>query len=225
MSPALRRLAAVAVLAPFLAGAHCNDACPSGAHNVAVRVLERTVYGPALITASPRVVPLADAFRAFDRRGIRLDVGRPVAVVLTRADTSAELLHVDGSKLRPGDRTAAFAVVGVVESAGRVPLLDGAGGLADAERAGYDAIVLVPRDTRPGPWEAAVTVEVGHTFVGTRENGACAESLTGGPPAPEWRLGTLPAHCGDGVRQDDEDCDDGNRAGGDGCGPYCGKER
>jgi cysteine-rich repeat protein len=224
MSQAVRRLAALALLAPFLAGAHCSEACPTGAHTVASRTLERTVYGPALVTPSPRVVTLVDAFRGFDRRGLRLDVGRPVAVVLTRAGMSTELLRVDGSKLKPGDRTEAFVVVGVVENAGRVALLDGPGAIADAERAGYDGIVLVPRDKRPGPWEAAVTVEVGHTFQGTRENGACAESLAGGPPPPEWRLATLPAHCGDGVRQDDEDCDDGNRAGGDGCGPYCAKE-
>src|SRR5580704_4237345 len=119
MSPALRRLAAVAAFAPFLAGAHCNDECPRGAHNVAARVLERTVYGPALVTASPRVVPLAEALRAFDRRAVRLDVSRPVAVVLTRAGAAAELLRVDGSKLKPGDRTDAFLGVGVVESAGR----------------------------------------------------------------------------------------------------------
>ena len=43
--------------------------------------------------------------------------------------------------------------------------------------------------------------------------------------APEWRLGSLPTQCGDGVRQQDEDCDDGNREGGDGCSPYCTRER
>jgi cysteine-rich repeat protein len=225
MPQALRRIAALAALAPFLAGAHCNDACPEGPRTASSRALERTVYGPALLTVAPRVTPLAAALRAFDRRTLRLDVGRPVAVVLTRSERSMDLFRVDASKLAPGDRTDAFLVVAVIENAGKVPLLDGAAALADADGAGWDAVVLLPRDTRRGPWEAALSVEVGRSAPAKREDGTCAQAPTAAPPPPEWRLTTLPAHCGDGLRQDDEECDDGNRTGGDGCGPYCNRER
>jgi cysteine-rich repeat protein len=209
-------LASLAALAPFLV--HCGRTCPPrAAHVVGVRTMEKTLYGPALITARPRAEPLARTLEPFDRAALRVDVSRPVAAVLTGAAGAAELLRIDPSKLQPGDRGASFQVLALFEQTGRVALPAG-------DRA-YDAIVLVPREPSRAPWEASVTVEMGRTVKSDPSRENCVDPGAPSPPLPEWSLASMPLHCGDGVRQNDEDCDDGNRAGGDGCGPYCVKER
>ncbi len=86
MSGRLRRLAALLALAPFLAGAHCREDCgPPAVHLVGGRHLERTLYGPGVFTMHPRVTPLAPALAPFERREVRVDASRPVAVLLTSA--------------------------------------------------------------------------------------------------------------------------------------------
>ncbi len=222
------RIGALTALAPFLAGAHCNEDCAqTGVKLVGGRNLERTVYGPAVFASRPRVVPLAKLFAPFEKRELRVDASRPVAVVLASSFASRGIWRVDGSKLKVGDRGDGFVVISLLEQAGRVPLLPDKVTAGDAERERYDAVVLVPRDRRSGPWEAAVAVEVGRRV--ERKNdpdtGKCVESGPAAPPIPEWQLFSLPTRCGDGVRQDDEECDDGNRADGDGCSTYCFKER
>ena len=125
-----------------------------------------------------------------------------------------------------GERGSGFWVAAVVEQRGTVPLFEDPRALADAERERYDAVLLVPRDPREGPWEASVAVKLGRRVARSNDpgSGKCVEPPGEAPALPEWSLFSLPAHCGDGVRQDDEDCDDGNRAGGDGCSPWCFKE-
>lgn len=116
----------------------------------------------------------------------------------------------------------------MIEQAGKVSLFEEPGALAEAERERYDAVLLLPRDWQEGPWEASVAVEVGRRIERTNspETGRCKDSERGAPPpVPAWSLLALPTRCGDGTRQDDEECDDGNRVGGDGCSPYCVKER
>jgi cysteine-rich repeat protein len=87
--------------------------------------------------------------------------------------------------------------------------------------------VLVPRDTGGAQWGASAVVEVGvrATDMNDPIHGNCVGSATAMGPAPEWIMTEIPARCGDGVRQTDEGRDDGNRAAGDGCGPFCVKEQ
>jgi cysteine-rich repeat protein len=224
----LARVAALVALAPFLAGAHCNEDCgPPAVRLVGGRNLERTLYGPGVLALRPRVAPLAGALAPFERRELHVDVSRPVAVVLVTVGASRTLARADGAKLALGDRGDGFRVVGLVEHAGKVQLFEDPGALAEAERERYDAVVLVPRDRREGPWEASVAVELGRRLTRRNDpaNGKCVDASGPGAALPEWSLFSLPARCGDGVRQDDEDCDDGNRTGGDGCDAYCFKER
>jgi len=229
LSHRLARLAALAALAPLLAGAHCSEDCgPPGVRLVGGRNLERTLYGPGLLALRPLADPLASGLRPFERREIRVDVSRPVAVVLTRASQARVAASADAAALHAGDGGDGFRVLAVIEQAGKVPLFEDPGALAEAQRERYDAILLLPRDRREGPWEASVAVEVGRRIVraGSPETGRCADREQGAPPTvPEWSLISLPTRCGDGTRQDDEECDDGNRAAGDGCNPYCLKER
>jgi cysteine-rich repeat protein len=228
MSARLRRLAAILVLAPFVAGAHCQEDCgPPAVRLVGGRNLERTLYGPGVLTQRPRVAFLARSLGPFERREIRIDASRPIAVVLTTSDAAPGLTRLDAGALKPGDRGPGFRVVALLQQAGKVPLFDDPGQLAEAERQGWDSILLLPRDQRPGPWEAAVAVELGRRIERGNDpaSGRCVEQGPGGPALPEWTLLSLPLRCGDGTRQDDEDCDDGNRRGGDGCSPYCTKER
>ena len=227
MSARLARIAALAALAPFLAGAHCNEDCGPPRARVVARPLERTVYGPAVLAIHPHVELLAEGIGPFEKRGLRVDVSRPVAVLLTRATSAKELVHLDPAGLKAGDHGEGFLVLAVVEQVGNVPLLARPGDPAEARRAGWDAIVLLPREPSRAPWEASVSVELGNVVASSNDpaSGRCVERPGAAGTAPEWRLGSRPERCGDGIRQEDEDCDDGNRAGGDGCSPYCMKER
>ncbi len=229
MSARLRRLAAVLVLAPFLAGAHCKEDCgPPAVRLVGGRNLERTLYGAGVFTQKPRVALLARSLAPFERRELRVDASRPVAVVLTHSDAARSLTRLDGAGLKAGERGDGFRVVALLEQAGKVSLFEGPAQLAEAERERWDSVVLLPRDRRGGPWEASVAIEVGRRVErgNDPETGRCVDRGSAGPASlPEWTLISLSTRCGDGVRQDEEDCDDGNRAGGDGCSPYCFKER
>jgi cysteine-rich repeat protein len=224
----IRRLAALLALAPFLSGAHCNEDCgPPAVRLVAGGHFEHTLYGPGVFAMHPRVLPLAGVLAPFERRELRLDVSRPVAVVLTVARASQAVARLDGGKLVAGERGDGFKVVALVEQAGKVSLFEDPDALADAERERYDAVVLLPREPSPYPWEASVAIQLGRRTARANDpsTGRCVDRSGAAPDVPAWSLLSLPAHCGDGVRQDDEDCDDGNRAAGDGCGPYCVKER
>jgi cysteine-rich repeat protein len=228
MSARLTRILVLAALAPFLAGAHCKEDCGPPRTSVMSRPLEKTIYGPAVLVIRPRVEILADGLGAFERRGLRVDVSRPVAVVLTRAAVAMSLERLDPGKLKVGDQGEAFRVLAVIEQVGTLPLFAEPTAIAEAKRAGWDAIVLLPRERSRAPWEASVSVETGRTVTPASDpqSGRCIEQAAGAAMTPpEWRLGSLPTRCGDGVRQDDEDCDDGNREGGDGCSPYCTRER
>jgi cysteine-rich repeat protein len=220
------RLLALAALAPLLAGAHCNDDCGKPKTSLVSRPLERTIYGPALLVAE-RGAPLGEALGGFDRRALRIDPSRPVVVLLASSASWVDLGRLDAQKLQPGDHGPAFEVVAALDHAGKVPLFETAGALAAAKRAGWDAVVLLPRTGGSGPWEAAVSVEMGRTVQTVRDEktDACLERGGVAGPVPTFKLATLPVRCGDGVRQDDEECDDGNRRAGDGCSPFCTKER
>ena len=222
------RLVALLALAPFLTGAHCNEDCgPPAVRLVSGGLLERTLYGPGVFTMQPRVLPLAGALAPFERRELRVDVSLPVAVVLVTARASRAAARLDGRSLSLGQRGDGLEVVALVERAAKVPLFEEPGVLADAERERYDAVVLLPREPTANPWEASVAIELGRRIARKNDpsTGKCVDSGDAAPAAPAWTLLALPARCGDGVRQDDEDCDDGNREGGDGCSPYCFKER
>lgn len=223
------RLAVLAALAPLLAGAHCNEDCgPPGVRLVGGRALERTLYGPGVLAMRPLAAALAPSLAPFERRELRIDVSRPVAVVLMRASQARAAASADAAQLHAGDHGDGFRVIGVIEQAGKASLFEEPGVLEEAQRERYDAVLLLPRDRREGPWEASVAVEVGRRIArrNNPETGRCADQGAGpAPPVPEWTLFPLPTRCGDGARQDDEECDDGNRAGGDGCSPYCLKER
>ncbi len=85
-SARLRRLAALLALAPFLAGAHCKEALRAPAVQlVGGRHLERTLYGPGVFSPAPPGQPLAPTLAPFERREVRVDASRPVAVLLTSA--------------------------------------------------------------------------------------------------------------------------------------------
>lgn len=222
------RLAAILALAPVLAGAHCKEDCgPPAVRLVGARNLERTLYGPGVFTQRPRVTFLARSLAVFERRELRIDPSRPVAVVLATSAAALALPRLDAATLELGARGPGFRVVALLEQAGKVPLFADPGQLAEADRERYDSIVLLPRDRRAGPWEASVAVELGRRTERRNDpgTGRCVDPGPAGPPLPEWTLLSLPVRCGDGVRQEDEDCDDGNRAGGDGCSEFCVKER
>jgi cysteine-rich repeat protein len=229
MSPRLRRLARIVslgALAPFLAGAHCSEDCSKPKTSLVSRPLERTIYGAAFLVAD-RGATLADTFGPFERRALKVDPSRPVAVIVTSSRGWGDVGRLDGSKLKPGDKGPGYQVVGVLDTAGKLPLFEGAGALDQAKRDGWDMVVLLPRTPGNAPWEAAVTVEMGRvvTPVKDEKTGTCVEPTAGGAVPPQFRLASLPVRCGDGVRQDEEECDDGNRLGGDGCSPFCTKER
>lgn len=221
----LRVLAALA-LAPFLAGAHCSEECGKPATSKLARPLERTIYGPGLLVVEHGAL-LADALSAFDQRSLRVDPSRPVAVLLASSSSWAELGRLDASKLKPGDRGPAFEVVGVLDHAGKLPLFEGKGALDAAKNAGWDAVVMLPRTPGNSPWECAVSVEMGRAVKTVRDEktDACITPPGSGAAAPSFVLASLPVRCGDGVRQQEEECDDGNRRPGDGCSPFCTKER
>jgi cysteine-rich repeat protein len=57
------------------------------------------------------------------------------------------------------------------------------------------------------------------------KTGQCEEHPRASGSPPTFRLASLPLRCGNGVREGDEECDDGNLRAGDGCSPFCTKER
>lgn len=229
MPPWFRRVsraAALAALAPVLAGAHCNEDCTKPRTRLVARPMERTIFGPALLTLE-RVAPLAGALGSFDKRALRVDASRPVAIILAADDSWAELRRVDVAKLEVGAGGDSYRGLAVVGGAAKVSLFEGRAALADAGRAGWDAILLLPCDPGDAPWQAAVTVEVGNVVeqINDPKDGRCVDRTRETTPPPSFRLASLPLRCGDGVRQADEDCDDGDRTPGDGCSAYCTKER
>ncbi len=134
-------------------------------------------------------------------------------------------MRLDGGSLKAGDRGDGYRVIAVLEQAGQAPLFDDPGRLAEAEHERDDALILLPRDRRPGPWEASVAVELGRRIARTKDpRPAGALSRKRGAEA----AGVDPDHpvCRprDGRRQDEEECDDGNRDGGDGSA-YCFAEK
>lgn len=227
MSARLARLLTLAALAPFLSGAHCNEDCGPPRSRSVARPLEKTIYGPAVLVSRPLVVPLAEGLAPFEKRGLRVDVSRPVAVLLIRASSVSSLDRLDPAKLKAGDHGDGFHVLALVEQVGNVALFTEPAALAEARRAGWDAVVLLPRERTRAPWEASVSVEMGRMVTSTNDpaSGRCVERGGATVTPLSFRLGSLPARCGDGVRQEEEDCDDGNRYGDDGCSPYCTKER
>jgi cysteine-rich repeat protein len=221
-------MALLASLAPFVLGAHCKEDCgPPTVRLVGARNLERTLYGAGVLLQRPRSTPLAVALAPFERRELRVDVSRPVVVVLVEPGAARVLGRLDGSRFKPGDRGDGYRVLAVVEQVGRVSLFEDPGLVAEAQRERYDAVLLVPRSLGAGPWEASVALEIGRRVLrhNDEQTGKCVDNERAPPAVPEWGLYPLPARCGDGVRQDDEDCDDGNLAAGDGCSPYCLRER
>ena len=224
-SSRILRVLAFAMLAPFLAGAHCNDDCGKPKTSRVARPLERTIYGPALLVAD-RGATLGDTFESFEKRSLRVDPSRPVVVIMASSASWAELSGIDAGKLEAGDRGPAFEVVGVLDHAGTLPLFTTPAAVAAAKRAGWDAVVMLPRTPGNAPWEVAVSVEMGRTVQTARDpkTDACVEQGAVKGPVPSFKLGSLPVRCGDGRRQEEEECDDGNRQNGDGCSAFCTKE-
>lgn len=225
MSARLARVLSLLALAPFLSGAHCNEDCGPPKTSLVSRPMERTLYAPAYLVAE-RQAPLGDALAPFDRRALRIDASRPVVLLAASASAWFEIGRVDASKLRPGDRGKDFVVLGVLDAAGKVPLFEGPRAIDEARRAGWDTLVLLPRGGGSAPWEAAVSVEMGRTVTSSWDaaKSACVERGAAGAAPPSFRLGSLPLRCGDGVRQDEEECDDGNRRSDDGCSAFCTRE-
>jgi len=223
----LLRVLPLLALAPLLAGAHCNEDCSKPKIRSIARPSERTLYGPGVLFTTPRVTPLAEALSGFDKRAVRVDASRPVAVVLVHPASWRELRKADPGRLAPGDGGDAYRVLAVLDHPDRVPLFADQAALADARRLGWDAVVLLPRESTAAPWEAAVVVETGRVVhqVNDPADGHCVDRGAATEEPPSFLLTTLPLRCGDGVRQEEEDCDDGNRTPGDGCSPYCTKER
>jgi cysteine-rich repeat protein len=221
------RLLPLLALAPALAGAHCNEDCSKPRMRSVARPSERTLYGPGVLFTAPQVTPLAEALSGFDKRSVRVDASRPVAVVLVNHASWAELRKADPGRLAAGDGGDAYRVLAVLDHAASVPLFPDPAALADARRLAWDAVALVPREAGAAPWEAAVVVETGRAIpqVNDPADGHCVDRGAVSGEAPSFLLLTLPQRCGDGVRQDEEDCDDGNRRPGDGCSPYCTRER
>jgi cysteine-rich repeat protein len=228
------------ILAPLLAAGHCKEDCgPPALRLVGARQLEHTLYGAGVLVERTRGAPLAKTLAPYERRELKVDVSQPALVVLVTARAARALGRRDrvgGDPQTPasggrrtlavGDRGDGFRVVGAVESKGKLPLLDGADGMADADHEGYDAVLLVPRDPATRAWEASVEVDVGRRVERRNdEAGTCVDADRTAAVVPEWTLLPLPPGCGDGVRTPDEDCDDGNLTPGDGCSPYCLKER
>jgi cysteine-rich repeat protein len=226
MSARLGRLAALVVLAPFLAGAHCSDDCASPVMRLNARNLERTLYGPGVVTLHPLAALLAPTLAPFERRELRIDPSRPIAVVLANAASARAVAGLDPGSLKAGGRGDGFRVIAILDHAGKVPLFDDAAQLAEAERERWDAVVLVPRE-RGVPWAVSVVVDVGRRVERRNDpdTGRCVDQGPAGPALPSFTILNLPVTCGDHVVQDEEECDDGNRKGGDGCSPYCFKER
>lgn len=225
-SARLLRIVAFASLAPFLSGAHCSEDCGKPKTSLVSRPLERTIYGPGLLVAE-RGALLGDALGAFERRSLKVDASRPVVVLLTTSGSWADVGRLDASKLKPGDKGPTYEVVGVLDQPGKIPLFESAPALAEAKNAGWDAVVMLPRTPGNAPWECAVSVEMGRTVTTVKDEktDTCVERGAASAPVPSFKLASLPVRCGDGVRQDDEECDDGNRRSGDGCSPFCTKER
>jgi cysteine-rich repeat protein len=222
----LLRMASFAALAQFLAGAHCSEDCGKPKTSLISRPLERTIYGPGLLVVDRGGI-LGDALGPFDRRSLRVDPSRPIAVLLASSSSWGELGRLDASKLKVGDHGPSFEVVGVLDQPGKVPLFENAAALSKAKSAGWDAVVMLPRTPGNAPWECGVSVEMGRTVTTVKDEktDACVEPTTTSAPVPGFKLASLPVRCGDGVRQDEEECDDGNRRSGDGCSPFCTKER
>jgi cysteine-rich repeat protein len=223
--PSRLRTLAILALTPLVLAGHCKEDCgPPSVRLVGARRVERTIYTAGVLTT--RGGPIAKVLAPFERREIVVDVSRPVAVALVEPRAARMLARADGSKLAPGDRGEGYRVIGVVEQRGKVPLFADAAAFAEAEREGYDAVLLVPRGGERAPWEASVAVEVGRRVERRNDDaGKCVDAERSPPAVPEWSLFPLPPGCGDGVRASDEDCDDGNARPGDGCSPYCVKER
>ncbi len=225
MSARFARAVALFALAPFLSGAHCSEDCGPPKTSFVSRPMERTVYGAAFLIAD-RQAPLGDALAGFDRRALRVDASRPVAVLVAHASSWSEVARLDASQLRAGDRSPVYVVVGVLDAPGKLPLFEGASALDEARRAGWDTVVLLPRTAGNAPWEAAVSVDMGRTVtsVWDKARDTCVDRGRALGAPPTFRLGSLSPRCGDGARQDEEECDDGNRRSDDGCSAFCTKE-
>jgi cysteine-rich repeat protein len=222
------RFAALLALAPFVAGAHCREDCgPPAVRLVGGRQLERTLYGVGIFTIRSGSAPLAASLASFERRELRVDVSRPVVVLLVEAGAARALARGDGARLHAGDRGEGYRVLATVEQKGKVSLFEDAAALAEAERERYDAVMLLAKDRSATPLEASVAIDVGRRSARRNdpETGRCVDVDRSAAALPEFSLIALPPGCGDGVRQSDEDCDDGNRRAGDGCSPYCVRER
>jgi cysteine-rich repeat protein len=229
MSPSARRLVRVCsilALAPFLQGAHCNDDCGQPKVSRLSRPMEKTFYGPGFLVED-HGAPLAQALGSYETRGLKIDASKPVVVVLTSSGSWADIGRLDPKTLKAGDHGDSYLVVGALENPGKLPLFEGQAALDEAKRQGWDAVVILPRQPGSGPWEAAVAVEMGRkvTPVKDKQTGECVDPSAKMAAAPLFRMASLPVRCGDGVRQQEEECDDGNRRSGDGCNAFCKKER
>lgn len=222
------RTAALLALAPFVVAAHCKEECgPPAVRLVGARQLERTLYGLGIFTLRSGGAPLSRTLASFERRELHVDVSRPVVVLLVEPRAATAMARGDTSGLKLGDRGEGYRVVAAVEQRAKVPLFEDTAAIAEAEREGYDAVMLVARDRKLGPFEASVAIDVGRRVERRNdpETGRCVDKDPTAPTVPEFTLVPFSSSCGDGVRQPDEDCDDANRPRNDGCNAYCVKTR
>jgi cysteine-rich repeat protein len=222
----MARLALLLALAAALASAGCGKSCPDPRTSLVLRPMEHTIYGPALLVAE-HGDPFAEILARYERRALKVDASRSVAVLLAAQASWAELGQLDGAKLRAGDRGRGFVVLAILDAPGKVPLFEAKPELDEATRAGWNAVVLIPRSAPSAPWEAAVGVEMGREvkYAKDEKTGECKEHPAASGAPPTFRLASLPVRCGNGLREGEEECDDGNLRGGDGCSPFCTKER
>ncbi|MBX7193123.1 MAG: thrombospondin type 3 repeat-containing protein [Sandaracinaceae bacterium] len=209
--PALGLLPAPIV--PDLDGDGVPDACDSMPLGAATVTIDGVPYVPGSLTPG---------------RAHHLEIrgaARPIPLPLTclscdGAFDESLVVELFGAGLPAGARLHVLSDRGSVRSS------------ADANPRGEATLRWAPRGAEqvwlfvvPPTGVADVDLDLTPTEPSMQSRGDCAGARDGAPCAVREVAGTcdagtcVPSHCGDGVLDRDEDCDDGNAIAGDGCEP------